>query len=65
MLDVALRFERAFKRYHEEDPYFERNLVEREAGERPMKYDWLILEGLVEMFEIFPSSHFLFVWDDL
>ncbi|WOL08292.1 zinc finger BED domain-containing protein RICESLEEPER 2-like [Canna indica] len=32
LLEVALRFERAFERYHEEDHYFEKNLVEGDAG---------------------------------
>ncbi|WOL16645.1 Myb family transcription factor [Canna indica] len=40
MLEVALRFERAFERYHKEDPCFERDLLEGDGGGRPMDFDW-------------------------
>ncbi|WOL08587.1 zinc finger BED domain-containing protein RICESLEEPER 2-like [Canna indica] len=53
MLEVALRFERAFERYHEEDPCFERDLLEGDGGGRPMDFDWVILKGLVQMLQIF------------
>ncbi|WOL10438.1 zinc finger BED domain-containing protein RICESLEEPER 2-like [Canna indica] len=53
MLEVALRFERAFEMYHEEDPYFERDLLEGDGGGRPMDFDWVILKGMIQMLHIF------------
>ncbi|WOL00210.1 zinc finger BED domain-containing protein RICESLEEPER 2-like [Canna indica] len=52
-LEVALRFERAFERCHEEDPCFERDLLEGDGRGRPIDFDWVILKGLVQMLQIF------------